>query len=605
MKTFWKLFRKLDKYRVKVLGNVLSNVLVALFTVVSIPTIIPFFEILFEQVDMVAQPVPFAFNLDNLAGWSKYQYSHLIIEQGQQTALLYICGLIVFIFFFKNLFRYLSLAFLVPVRNGIVRDLRQDLYQKILGLPMSYYTNERKGDLIARFSTDVQEIENSILNVIEVLVKSPLIITGCILFMLYVSPALTLFVFILILFTALIIGGISRTLKKNSAMAQAKLGGIISTVDETIGGLKIVKGFGAEKFFSRHFSSQNTAFKDLLNRILWRRDLSSPLSEFLGIATVAVLLWYGSNQVFNNQLEPSTFFAFIFAFFSVIEPAKSFAKAYYDIQKGLAAADRVDEVMTVENHIEDPVAPKPIHAFNKAIAFKNVSFRYSSYEPLVLKNISFEVPKGKVVALVGASGSGKTTIVDLISRFYDVTEGQILIDDNDIRHYLLADLRKQIAVVSQDPVVFNDTIFNNITFGKENVSQHEIEQAARIAHAHEFICATDDGYASVIGDRGVKLSGGQRQRLTLARAVLKNAPILILDEATSALDSESEKLVQDALKKMLKNRTVIIIAHRLATIQHADIIFVLKGGEIIEAGQHLELMEKNGEYRKFVKLQAF
>ena len=605
MKTFWKLFKKLDKYRLKVIGNVVCNVLVAVFTVVSIPTIIPFFEILFEQVEMVADPVPFSYSLDDIAGWSKYQYSRLIVDYGQQTALLYICGLIVLIFFLKNLFRYLSLAFLVPVRNGIVRDLRQDLYQKILDLPMSYYTNERKGDLIARFSTDVQEIENSILNVIEVLVKSPLIIIGCILFMLYVSPTLTLFVFVLILFTTLIIGGISRTLKKNSAKAQAKLGAIISSVDETIGGLKIVKGFGAERFFSQHFAEQNTGFKNLLNRILWRRDLSSPLSEFLGIATVAVLLWYGSNQVFNSQLEPSTFFAFIFAFFSVIEPAKSFAKAYYDIQKGLAAADRVEEVMSVQNHIADPTEPKTLGHFEQSIEFKKVSFRYNDHEPLVLRNVDFQIPKGKVVALVGASGSGKTTIIDLINRFYDVTEGQILLDGTDIRQFALSDLRRQIAIVSQDPVVFNDTIYNNITFGKQNVTRDDIEQAAKIAHAHEFISAADHGYQSVIGDRGVKLSGGQRQRLTLARAVLKDAPILILDEATSALDSESEKLVQDALKKMLKNRTVIIIAHRLATIQHADIIFVIKGGEIIEAGQHIELMEKNGEYRKFVKLQAF
>lgn len=542
---------------------------------------------------------------DGIVEWSKYQYSRLILEEGHQTALLYICILIVLIFFLKNLFRYFSLAFLVPVRNGMIRDLRMDLYQKILGLPVAYYTNERKGDLIARFSTDVQEVENSILNVIEVLVKSPLIIIGCIIFMLYVSPSLTLFVFVLILFTTLIIGGISRTLKKNSATAQKKLGSIISTVDETIGGLKIIKGFGAEKFFSRHFSSQNTAFKNLLNRILWRRDLSSPLSEFLGIATVAVLLWYGSNQVFDNQLDPSTFFAFIFAFFSVIEPAKSFAKAYYDIQKGLAAADRIQEVMQVPNTIEEAENPTQITQLQHGITFDEVSFRYAAHEPDVLKRVSFEIPEGRVVALVGASGSGKTTIVDLINRFYDVTDGSIRIDGHDLRDIRLSDLRKLIAVVSQDPVVFNDSILNNITFGKEPVDLNAVENAAKIAHAHEFIMATENGYQTVIGDRGVKLSGGQRQRLTLARAVLKDAPILILDEATSALDSESERLVQDALNKMFNNRTVVIIAHRLSTIQHADIIFVLKDGLIIEKGQHGELMAKNGEYRKFVQLQAF
>lgn len=605
MSTFWKLFSKLKKYKYKVTGNIASNILVAVFTVVSIPTIIPFFEILFQQVDFITEEVPFAFNASQLAGWSKYQYSNLIINHGQQTALLYICGLIVIIFFLKNLFRYISLAFLVPVRNGVVCDIRQDLYEKILDLPVSYYNNERKGDLIARFSTDVQEVENSILNVIEVLVKSPLIIIGCITFMLYVSPGLTLFVFILILFTALIIGGISRTLKKNSALAQKKLGSIISTVDETIGGLKIIKGFGAERFFSTYFADQNSGFKNLLNKILWRRDLSSPLSEFLGISTVAVLLWYGSNQVFENQLEPSTFFAFIFAFFSVIEPAKSFAKAYYDIQKGLAAADRIEEVMQVPNTVLEKTTPVRLDNFSRSINFEKVSFRYAGHEPYVLKNVSFELPEGKVIALVGASGSGKTTIVDLINRFYDVSEGRITIDGHDLRDVKLKDLRNLIAVVSQDPIVFNDTITNNITFGKEPADRKEVEEAARIAHAHEFILATENGYETIAGDRGVKLSGGQRQRLTLARAVLKDAPILILDEATSALDSESERLVQDALKVMFKNRTVVIIAHRLSTIQHADIIFVLKDGLIIEKGQHGELMEKNGEYRKFVQLQAF
>jgi subfamily B ATP-binding cassette protein MsbA len=333
--------------------------------------------------------------------------------------------------------------------------------------------------------------------------------------------------------------------------------------------------------------------------------LSSPLSEFLGVSTVAVLLWYGSNQVFENNLDPSTFFAFIFAFFSVIEPAKSFAKAYYDIQKGLAAADRIDEVMQVTNTVIEIDDPVRIEGFSNRISFDNVSFRYAEHEPYVLKNVSFDIPEGKVVALVGASGSGKTTIVDLINRFYDVSEGSITIDGHDLRELKLADLRNLIAVVSQDPIVFNDSIINNITFGKKAVLQPAIEQAARIAHAHDFIMASDDGYLAIVGDRGVKLSGGQRQRLTLARAVLKDAPILILDEATSALDSESEKLVQDALRKMFTNRTVVIIAHRLSTIQHADIIFVLKDGLIIEEGQHGELMEKNGEYRKFVQLQAF
>ncbi len=605
MRTFWKLFRNLAKYKVLVAGNVVSNVLVALFTVVSIPVIIPFFEILFDQVEAVSEPEPLTFSLSSVVEWGQYHYSDLIAQQGRQNALLYTCSFIVLVFLLKNLFRYLSLAFLVPVRNGIVKDMREQLYAKILALPIGYYSNERKGDLIARVSTDVQEIEHSILNVIEVLVKSPLITIGCIGFMLYVSPGLTLFVFVLIIFTALIIGGISRTLKRKSHQAQSKLGTIISTVDETIAGLKIIKGFGAEAFFSRQFSRDNNRYKNLLNRILWRRDLSSPLSEFLGIVTVAALLWYGSSQVFSGQLEPSTFFAFLFAFFNVIEPAKSFSKAYYDIQKGLAAADRVEEVMQQPIELVDPDNPLDINGLNKGVEFKNVWFRYAEHEPYVLQDIDLRIPVGKLVAIVGASGSGKTTIIDLLNRFYDVSKGQILLDGKDLRSLRMKDIRSLMSIVSQEPVIFNDTIYNNISFGMSDLTREDVIEAAKIANAHTFIQETESGYDTVVGDRGVKLSGGQRQRLTLARAILKDAPLLILDEATSALDSESERAVQDALQRILKGRTVISIAHRLSTIQHADIIFVIKGGRIIEKGKHSDLLQEDGEYRKFVELQAF
>ena len=605
MRTFWKLFQKITNYRGLVAGNVVFNILVALFTVVSIPAIIPFFKILFQQVDLVTEPQPFAFSIDAVVQWAKYQYSYLIAQQGNQVAVLYTCGVLVILFFLKNLFRYLSLACLVPVRNNVVKDLRQELYDKILALPLGYFSNEKKGDLIARVSTDVLEIEHSILNVIEVMVKSPLIIIGCIGFMLYVSPSLTLFVFVLIIFTALIIGGISRTLKRTSRHAQNRLGEIISTVDETISGLKIIKGFGAEAFFHAQFDQQNHQFKDLLNKILWRRDLSSPLSEFLGIATVAVLLWYGSSLVFTQGLDASTFFAFIFAFFSVIEPAKSFAKAYYDIQKGMAAADRVQSVMEEPLAIEEVPEALPITSIKRGVVFNGVWFKYEEQEPYVLEEVSMSVPVGKVVALVGASGSGKTTIIDLINRFYDVTKGSITIDGRDVRSLKLADLRAMTAIVSQDPIIFNDTIYNNITFGLSDVSPGEVQKAAEAAHAHIFIENTEQGYQTIVGDRGVKLSGGQRQRITLARAILKDAPLLILDEATSALDSESEQEVQRALKQILQNRTVVIIAHRLSTIQHADIIYVMKNGRVIETGSHDTLIEANGEYKKFVALQAF
>lgn len=582
-----------------------GNIFVAVFTVISIPAIIPFFEILFDRVEPPTVKPELNFSTDQISAWATYQYSSLIESHDKQTALLYICGFIVVIFFLKNLFRYFALAMMVPVRNGIVRDLRQQLYDKVLSLPLRYFSRERKGDMIARFSTDVQEVEHSILNVLEVVVKSPLIIIGCIAFMFVVSPQLTVFVFILLLFTTLVIGGISRTLKKKSALAQSRLGRIISTVDETLSGLKIIGSFNAQPFFRAQFSEQNDRFRSLLNRIMWRRDLSSPLSEFLGIGVVAVLLWYGSNMVFRNQLEPGTFFAFIFAFFNVIEPSKSFSKAYYDIQKGLAAAERVNEVLEEEDRLVEHANTHHLAQVKDRITFEDVSFQYNQSEPGVLRKINLNIPAGKVVAIVGASGSGKTTLVDLLNRFYDVSEGAICIDGHDIRQLSLVNLRSLMAIVSQDPFVVNDSIYNNITFGSTHVNREEVVAAAMAASAHEFIMQCEDGYDTVIGDRGTRLSGGQRQRITIARAILKDAPILILDEATSSLDSESEQAVQAAISRLITGRTVIVIAHRLATIKHADIIFVIKDGLLIETGQHQDLMSLDGEYRKFVELQAF
>jgi len=605
MSAFWKLFANLKHYRWQVAGNVVGNVFVALFTVISIPAIIPFFEILFDRVEPPTEEPILVFSTDQISAWATYQYSSLIESHDKQTALLYICGFIVLIFFLKNVFRYFALAMMVPVRNGIVRDLRQQLYDKVLMLPLRYFSRERKGDMIARFSTDVQEVEHSILNVLEVVVKSPLIVIGCIIFMFIVSPQLTLFVFVLLLFTTLVIGGISRTLKKKSALAQNRLGRIISTVDETLSGLKIIGSFNAQPFFRAQFKEQNDDFRSLLNRIMWRRDLSSPLSEFLGIGVVAVLLWYGSNMVFRSELEPGTFFAFIFAFFNVIEPSKSFSKAYYDIQKGLAAAERVNAVLEEEDRLEEHPNPKIIADIQDRISFENVSFRYSDTEPFVVRDIDLAIPTGKVVAIVGASGSGKTTLVDLLNRFYDVSEGAICVDGHDIRQLPLKNLRSLMAIVSQDPFVVNDTIYNNITFGLTEVNRDDVIAAAKTASAHDFIMQCEHGYETVVGDRGTRLSGGQRQRLTIARAILKDAPILILDEATSSLDSESEQAVQQAIGVLIEGRTVIVIAHRLSTIQHADIIFVLKDGQLIETGQHQELMSLDGEYRKFVELQAF
>jgi len=495
--------------------------------------------------------------------------------------------------------------FMAFARNGVVRDLRKKLFDKYLDLPFAYFSNERKGDLISRITTDVQEIESSILRVLETTFREPIIIIGSVSFMLLISPKLTGFVFVLIIFTVFIIGGVSRTLRRKSRYAQDMLANIVSIVEESLGGIRIIKAFNGEKLQDSKFSEQNDGYMHLLTRILWRRDLSSPLSEFLGITVVVVLLWYGSKQVFSGELIAETFFAFLFAFYNVISPAKSFSSAYFFIQKGLASVDRLNEIYALENPISNAPDSQGIKEFNGAIEFQNVSFTYPGSEVRVLKDINLTIKKGQIVALVGSSGSGKSTLADLIPRFHDPTEGKILIDGLDVRKYVISDLREQIGVVSQEAILFNDTIRNNISFSEEAKDQNSIIKSAEYANAHEFILETEKGYDTVIGDRGMKLSGGQRQRLTIARALLKNPPILVLDEATAALDSESEKLVQDALEHVMTGRTSVIIAHRLSTIRHADTIFVLKEGRIVEQGTHDELLNRDGEYKKFVGLQAF
>jgi subfamily B ATP-binding cassette protein MsbA len=570
----------------------------ALFMVFSIPTLIPFLNILFNRSELVVEkPVGF-----DPGGLLKYQLSQWILIHGKDTVLIFTCLLIIFVFFFKNLFRYLALYFITPVRNGIVRDIRQKLFEKMLDLPLSYFSEQRKGDLLSRITSDAQEIEWSILNVIETIVREPVVMFGSLAIMVYVSPSLTLFVFGLILFIALIIGTISKTLRKNSGLAQERLGNVIAVVEEALGGLRIIKGFNAENYQKNRFAVENNEYRDLVTKILRRKDLASPMSEFLGVSVVAVLLWYGSRQVFAGTMQPETFFAFIFAFYNVIDPAKNFSSAIYTMQKGLAAADRIESILATESTIQEKTNALNFPFFEKSIHYKNVTFAYNE-ERSVLKNIDLKIEKGKIIALVGSSGSGKSTMADLLPRFYDVENGTILVDDIDVKDLKVKDLRDKIGIVSQEAILFNDSIFNNIVFGLENVSAEQVEAAAKVANAHEFIVATENGYHSNIGDRGMKLSGGQRQRLTIARAILKNPPILILDEATSALDSESEKLVQDALNHLLKNRTALVIAHRLSTIQHADEIIVMREGEIIERGSHEFLLQKNGEYAKLVALQ--
>ncbi|MEM9823094.1 MAG: ABC transporter ATP-binding protein [Bacteroidota bacterium] len=605
MQNFWRLLRYAKSYRLYILANILSNILMALFTVVSVPAMIPFLQILFDRTPIVNERPVFSYQIESLVATARYHFSQLVQTQGRETALVYVCGFIILLFFLKNLFRYLSLFFMAPVRNGIVRDVRQDLYAKLLVLPLSYYSEERKGDLMARMTADVQEIEWSILNVLVAIVREPLVILGCLLVMIYFSPGLMFFVFCLLLFTVLIIGGIGKRLKRASEEVQSRLGNLVSMIDETLSGLRIIKGFTAEDFQEQQFAKENLAHRNALTRLLWRRDLASPLSEFMGVSVVAVLLWFGSRQVFAEELTAETFFAFLYAFFNVIAPSKSLSTAFFNIQKGMAAVDRVEQILQAPQTIveaDQAISPVP---FEQAIEFRGLSFAYNTQEGKVLDQINLTIPKGKVLALVGPSGAGKSTLVDLLPRFYDVDQGGIYIDGTNIKAFRLKALRTLMGIVSQEPILFNDTLYNNIVFGLPGIKEEAVIQAAKVANAHDFIMATEHGYQTVVGDRGSKLSGGQRQRITIARAILKNPPILILDEATSSLDSKAEMLVQNALVQLMQNRTAIVIAHRLSTIQHADEIIVLEEGQIVERGDHETLLKLGGLYRKLVELQAF
>ncbi len=600
-----RLLRYFKPYKKYLALAVLSNLLMSLFMVVSIPVLQPFLQILFssgpgQPLQSVSKGGGFQAIEQQVNGF----FSTLIQTHGREQALLIVCLFLVFSFLGKNLFRYLSLFFLAPVRNGIVRDIRQKLVQKILDLPLSYFSEERKGDLMSRISADVQEIDFSIIGVVESMAREPIVILGSLTFMIYVSPQLLIFVFGLMLFSGLIIGGIGRSLRRTSGEVQSRLGLIGSLVEETLGGLRIIKGFNAETWQEQRFGRENTRYARTLTRLNRRKDLASPMSEFLGIAAVAVLLWFGAKQVFAGEISAATFITFLYAFYNIIEPAKQLSSASYSIRKGMGALERVEAVLNAQVSIRDSDNALPIQAFTGKIEFDDVSFFYQNAERSALENINLVIPHGKMVALVGASGAGKSTVADLLPRFYDVRSGAIRIDGTDIRALRLRDLRALMGIVSQEAVLFNDTVHNNIAFGNENATHADIVAAATAANAHEFITALPDGYDTNIGDRGSKLSGGQRQRLTIARALLKNPPILILDEATSALDSESEQLVQAALERLLQNRTALVIAHRLSTVQHADEIVVLDAGRIIERGTHQELLAKGGIYRKLVELQA-
>lgn len=600
MNAFWRLISQVKDFKYYFISAIFSNILTAVFTVISIPLIIPFFQILFDQKSASKAPTN-GTKADLLQQLESY-FVYLIETYDKQTALLAVCIMISVVFLLKNLFRYLSMYFMAPVRNGIVRNTRSRLYNKYMELPLSYYSEERKGDLLSRIISDVQEIEWSILSMMEAIFKSPLIIIGALSFMIYISPSLTLFVIILLLFTAVVIGSVSKSLKKDSKNVQARIANINSVTEESLSGLRIIKAFNAEGYQSKKFEKENYSYFKSLTQLLRKRDLASPLSEFLGIIVVAILLWYGSNLVFENKLKPETFFALIFAFYTVIEPAKTFSNAYFKVQKGLAALDRIEEVLFVENTITEIAQPISKSNFTNSIELKNLSFAYE--KELVLNSINLKINKGETIALVGPSGGGKSTLVDIFPRFHDPKEGSVLIDDLDTKDLKLTDLRALFGIVSQEAILFNDTVAENISFGKK-ANLDQIKQAAITANADSFIKDMPKGYDTIIGDRGVKLSGGQRQRLTIARAILRNPPIMILDEATSALDSESEKIVQGAINKLMENKTSIVIAHRLSTIVNADKIVVIDAGKITEIGTHTELLNLGGTYHKLHEMQSF
>lgn len=597
-----ELLRYYLPYKRLLLLSVLSNLLMSLFMVVSIPVLQPFLQILFSggqtMLPLTGQ------NVSGLESRLNGFFTGLITAHGQEKALLIVCGFLIIAFFGKNLFRYLSLFFLSAVRNAVVRDLRVKMMQKTLDLPLSFFSDTRKGDLMSRFTADVQEIEWSIVGVVESVAREPVVILGSLIFMVAISPQLLVFVLGLMLFSGLIIGGLGRSLRKQSASAQKALGTIGAMLDETLGGLRIIKGFNAEHWQKERFLKESNRYMHLSTRINRQRDLASPLSEFLGIFVVTILLWYGSRQVFSGDLSAATFLTFLYAFYNVIEPSKSLSGAFYSIRKGMGALERVQALLNAPVTVLEPEQPVRLTTLKEGIRLENVRFRYENAERFALDGVSFDIPRGKIIALVGASGSGKSTIADLIPRFHDVTSGSITVDGTDIRSVSTRDLRSLLGIVSQEAVLFNDTVRNNIIFSAEQVSDEELIAAAKAANAHDFIMALPEGYDTNIGDRGTKLSGGQRQRLTIARALVKNPPFLILDEATSALDSESEQLVQSALEHLLENRTALVIAHRLSTIQHADEIIVMDQGKVVERGDHESLMAQGQTYRRLVELQA-
>lgn len=615
MKHFLRILgRFVPPYKKFMVWNVIFNILSAILNLFSFALIIPILNILFKISDETYPYTDWTFAPFSFEAWKAtpellknnffWFVSDMIETKGGSFTLIILGIFLIVSTFLKVGTMYMAFYTMIPIRTGVVRDIRNQINRKITELPLGFFSEERKGDIIARVSGDVNEIETSIMSSLDMLFKNPILILIYLIGMIVISWRLTLFVFILLPFAGYVMGTVGKKLKRKSFEGQQQWGYLMSQIEETLGGLRVIKAFNAEEKIQDRFEKSNETFRRLTNRIYRRQQMAHPMSEFLGTATIAIVLWYGGTLILssNSPIDASTFIYYLVIFYSIINPAKDLSKASYAIQKGLASMDRVDKILKAESDINDPLNPKPV-ALTESIRFKDVWFKYQ--HEWVLKGIDLTIPKGRTVALVGQSGSGKSTLVDLLPRFYDVDKGSITIDGTDVREATLYDLRSLMGNVNQEAILFNDTFFNNISFGVDGATLEQVQEAARIANAHDFIMASENGYDTNIGDRGGKLSGGQRQRISIARAILKNPPILILDEATSALDTESERLVQEALENLMRNRTTIVIAHRLSTIRGADEICVMHEGEIVERGRHEELIGLDGYYKKLCDMQSF